>query len=212
MHPTHAPATRIALPIIALLVALCAATPAFAHKVVVFATVEGDTIRGEAYFRGGAPVERAKVTVLGPDRNLLGETTTDDEGRFTFPVRSRTSHTLIVDAGEGHGQEYTVTADELPDNLPEAPSTSEPATPGPTTTLEPKPDLAPAHVDKVTLEARIDAVDKQVAAFRRDLNQYKSERRLQDVLGGVGYILGIMGVVFYFLGVKRKENRSHTND
>jgi len=212
MHPTHAPATCFALSIIALLVALSAATPAFAHKVVVFATVDADTIQGEAYFRGGAPVQGAKVTVLGPDRSLLGETTTDDEGRFTFPVRSRMSHTLIVDAGEGHGQEYTVPSDELPDNLPEAPSTTEPAVPGPTTTLEPKPDLAPAHVDKETLEARIDAVYKQVAACRRDLDQYKNERRFQDVLGGVGYILGIMGLVFYFLGVRRKEKRPPTED
>ena len=29
--------------------------------------------------------------------------------------------------------------------------------------------------------------------------------RLQDIVGGVGYILGITGMLFYFLGIRRKE-------
>jgi nickel transport protein len=212
MHPTHAPTTRIALSIIALLVALSATTPALAHKVVVFATVDADTIQGEAYFRGGDPLRAAKVTVVGPDRNPLGETVTDEEGRFTFPVRSRMSHTLIVDAGEGHGQEYTIPVDELPGNLPNDPSASQPANPDPTTTRDLKPELAPAPVEKKSLGAQVDADGKQVAALRKDLDHYKNERRLQDVLGGVGYILGLMGLAFYFLGVRRKENRPPTED
>lgn len=221
MHATHTRPTYLALSIPALLVALGASQPALAHKVVVFATVDADTIHGEAYFRGGDPVRAAKVSVVGPDRNPLGETTTDDEGRFTFPAQSRVSHTLIVDAGEGHAGQYTVPADELPKNLPNAPPgpdrpdeapASEPAPPDPTTTPEREPEASPAPVDPRTLEARIDAVATQIAALRKDLDQYKNEVRLQDLLGGVGYILGIMGLVFYFLGVRRKEGRPPIGD
>ncbi|NQT17355.1 MAG: carboxypeptidase regulatory-like domain-containing protein [Planctomycetes bacterium] len=218
MHPTHTRPTYLALSIPALLVALGASQPALAHKVVVFATVDADTIRGEAYFRGGDPVRAAKVSVVGPDQNPLGETTTDDEGLFTFTARSRVSHTLIVDAGEGHGGQYTVPADELPKNLPSAPPgpneapAGEPAPPDAATTPEREPEAVPAPVDPKTLEARIDAVATQIAALRKDLDQYKNEVRLQDLLGGVGYILGIMGLVFYFLGVRRKESRPPIRD
>ena len=81
MHPTHARTSRLTLSIPALIVALSATTPAVAHKVVVFATVDAETIRGEAYFRGGDPVRSAEVTLVGPDRTPLGETTTDELAR-----------------------------------------------------------------------------------------------------------------------------------
>ena len=53
---------------------------------------------------------------------------------------------------------------------------------------------------------------RQLAGLRADLDRYKNELRLRDVLGGVGYILGIMGIVFYFLGVRRKEKRAAATD
>ena len=165
----------------AVLVGLGGTKPALAHKIDVFATVEGETIQGEAYYHGGDPARAAKVTVMGPDENVLGETTTDDEGRFTFPVRLRVNHTLIVDAGEGHGGEYTVPAGEFA---------------GEAARGTPRDD---------DLQVRIDALEKQVAALRKDLDRFSNELRLQDILGGLGYILGIMGLVFYFLGVRRKE-------
>jgi nickel transport protein len=213
MHPPHPQATRI-VSALALSVALGAAAPALAHKVVVFATVDGQTIRGEAYFRGGDPVRSATVSVVGPDRAPLGETTTDDEGKFTFPIRSHLAHTLIVDAGEGHAGEYTVSADELPGDLPDAPSVSGPAVPEPTIPAELALETATAstRIHEETLEAEVNALAGQVAALRKDLDQYKNQLRLQDLLGGVGYILGLMGLAFYFLGVRRREDRSPPKD
>ena len=101
-----------------LLVWLVLAGPAMAHKLTVFAAVQGTKISGEAYFRGGAPVRKATVAVLGPKGEKLGETTTDEEGKFTFVPRVRCDHRLVASAGEGHAAEFTVTADELPRGLP----------------------------------------------------------------------------------------------
>jgi len=194
----------------AALVGLGGTKPALAHKVVVFATVEGETLHGEAYFRGGDPVCAAKVTVVGPDENVLGETKTDEEGRFTFPVRLRTSHRLIVDAGEGHRGEYTVPAEEFAADLPAPDGAQSTAGEPPgslesSALLEPGDEAARGTPRDDALQVRMDALEKQVAALRKDLDRFKNALRLQDVLGGLGYILGMMGLVFYFLGVRRKE-------
>jgi len=107
-----------------LLVWLLLAGPAMAHKLTVFAAVQGTKVTGEVYFRGGAPVRNATVAVLDPAGEKLGETTTDEEGKFTFVPRVGCDHRLVVKAGEGHAAEFTVTADELPRGLPAAPGTS----------------------------------------------------------------------------------------
>ena len=211
---------RIKLLALALLGGVAYATPAAAHKVVVFATAQAKTIEGEAYFRGGTPVREAKVTVVGPDEQVLGEARTDEEGRFTFGVQVRCDHKLIVDVGEGHAAEYTVPADELPDDLPLPGGATNPPGEPPD---EAEPVAPPEHVEKAAaaapaedrgaarqkedLDAEIAAVGRQIAALRRDLDKYKSELRMQDILGGIGYILGVMGLVYYFLGVRRKEKR-----
>jgi len=207
---------------LAVLGGMACTTPALAHKVVVFASVRGKTIEGEVYFYGGAAATGASVTVVGPNDQVLAETTTDDEGEFTCPVRFRCDHKVIADVGEGHRAEYTVAADELPDDLPPPPDAGRPAdepsgeagAPTPVERHEEAPPeasrgapVAAPDQEQEHLKAEIEAVAKQVAALRRDLDKYHNELRLQDILGGLGYILGVMGLAFYFLGVRRKESK-----
>ena len=205
------------LPILALLGGMWCTTPALAHKLVVFATVEANTIQGEAYFRGGTPVREAKVTVVGPHGEVLGEITTDQEGKFTFDVRFRCDHKLIVNAGEGHSAEYTVSLDELPNGLPapdtpdESPNTKPAGVElvAPAESRAERPAIPPGEAAgsaplQQSLKADLETIDRQVAGLRKDLDKYKNQLRVQDILGGIGYILGIMGLVFYFLGVRKR--------
>ena len=216
---------------------------ALAHKMVVFATGVGKSIEGEVYFHGGEAAQNVKVTLVGPSEQVLGETTTDPEGKFCFPVRFCCDYRVIADAGAGHGAEYTVPAEELAADLPppgETDGTAIPADADANTTPAlapeqgairpvgdgaahaaetgdetPQPTSRPKPVAGSARERRggeIEAVARQVAALRSDLEKYKNEIRLRDVLGGIGYILGIMGTAFYFLGVRRKEKRSVTGD
>jgi hypothetical protein len=198
------------------------ARPALAHKFNVFAYVQGNSIVGEAYVRSGDPVQGVAVTALDPSGKELAATTTDHEGRFSLPLTARCDYRLVVDAGEGHVAEYTVRADELPAGMPDhaavpAPATG-PSSAGPTAAKPPaaepagtpqpetgEEDLSNLGPPDESLERQIDAVDRQVKALRRDLYEYRNQRQWQDVLGALGYILGIMGLAFYFLGVRRKE-------
>ncbi len=185
-------------------VGLFAGSGAQAHSISVFAYVEDGAIHGEVFARGGTPIAGATITALDPDGAKLGETTADAEGRFTLTPTRRCPWRLVADAGEGHRAEYTVPSDELPASLPgggEQPP--EPAVPE-----APQPAATPAAADGARKGPAFDALgglDKQVIALRRDIEQLRQELRFQDIVGGIGYILGLMGVSFYFLGVRRRE-------
>lgn len=191
-----------------------------AHKLHVYAEVEGTTIRGMAYFHGGTPAQEAKVEALGPDGRKLGETTTDAKGDFTLEAKHRCDVRLVVNAGGGHGGEFTVGADELPKSLPayggQGPPKEKIPSPEETPAAETKPaagpasapaETAPAAADEARLQKLIaEAVGDQVRPLERKLAEYQQKTRLSDVLGGIGYILGITGVLFYFLGARRKKS------
>ena len=112
---------RVLAPMFLTLLLVASASPAEAHRLKAFATVEGSTIMGSAYFPGMGVARGVDVQVLAPDGSLLAETATDDQGRFTVKVRQRVDHRIIVDSGDGHRAEYLVRADELPESLPGPP-------------------------------------------------------------------------------------------
>jgi len=200
-----------------LLCCVCCTTPASGHKLTIFATVQGNTVEGEVYFHDGTPARNAAVTVFDPGGEVLGKASTDQDGKFTFELRFRCDHKLIADAGLGHQAEYTVEADELPRDLPAGGSgdsvgEADPVSPathdhqhGHQHNHEHGPAKPP---DEENLTAEIQALAQQVNALRKDLDKWKGRLRLQDIVGGIGYILGIMGLVSYFLGARRKEKRA----
>ena len=196
------------------------AAPAMAHKIEIYAEVEGTTISGMVYFHGGSPAQGAKVEALAPDGRKLGETTTDAKGEFTLAAKYRCDHRLVVNAGGGHGGEGKVGADDLPKGLPpygaEEPAPAEPSSPkaGPTAETKPAAETTPAPAEVAPVspeEARLQrlieaAVREQLRPLQRKLAEYQEKIRLSDVLGGIGYILGITGMLFFFLGARRKKS------
>ena len=205
----------IAWPILAgFFVIACVAT-AEAHEVNVFASVDGRSIKGQAKMMGGSPIKSAPVTAFAPSGDVLAETVTDDSGNFTFPLEFRCDHRIEVDAGLGHLGHCTVEAAELPTDLPprglqseraapaSAQGKSEPAHSSEDAHSHPHSHAASSH-DHESPEDPLEAIDRQLQALRRDLDQYQARLRIQDIVGAVGYILGLMGLTYY-LAVKRKE-------
>ncbi len=191
---------------------LVIASPAAAHKVSVFAAVQGKAISGEAYFRDGAPVRGARVMVFDAAGAKIGETQTDAAGRFSFEPRRRCDHRFMVDGGDGHAAQYTVRADELPASLPDgggtsvATSESNPASPSIVPIADPPGKrIAEPSDSHQGLHGELEAIQAQIVQLRRELAAREDSARWRDVLGGIGYILGLMGLTFYFLGVSRKR-------
>lgn len=66
-------------------------------------------------------------------------------------------------------------------------------------------NAASASLDEEALTRKIEAaVAKRIRPLVREIGALKEEVRLHDILGGIGYIIGLAGVAFYFLGVRRR--------
>jgi nickel transport protein len=187
------------------------AVPAEAHKMNVFAHADGRSISGEVYVRGGAPIKAARVTAFDPAGKILAETITDDAGEFTFELKFRCDHRIVVDTGDGHSAEYTVGMDELPADLPPQGPILDHVLPvsSPSTPKSSPDSVNPATRSSArdeSLHDRIAAIDRQLKELRKDLDKYQSQLRIQDIVGAIGYILGLMGLAYY-LGASRKDKR-----
>ncbi len=114
------PPTTAALAVLLLsaLLALGGTAPASAHRVTVFAWVEGGVVRTQSQFSRTSKVHNGSIEVFDAasgERLLTG--TTDDQGEFSFPVpeaaRERGSDLRVaLKAGEGHAGEWIVPASE----------------------------------------------------------------------------------------------------
>lgn len=86
-----------------------------AHKVNIFATVEAGSITGEGYFGGGNKAQNTLVEVRDALGGLVGSTRTDGGGSFRLPVPlgARLPLRVVLKAGDGHQNDYPVTAADL---------------------------------------------------------------------------------------------------
>lgn len=171
--------------------------PAFAHKLKVFASAEGTKITGYAYFPGGGRASDLPVVIRGPGGQTLGKTRTDEEGRFEFQATRRCDHLIFVKTGTGHAASFTVSSGELSRDLPEV---GERATQE-TETFQQIAEV-PSHAKegKNTRAVVERAVNRQIRPLREELDAYHSRARLHEVIGGIGYIVGITGLIFFLRG------------
>lgn len=184
---------------------------ALAHKVNVFAWVEGDMIHTQSKFYGGKKVQNGAVQVLDDLGNLLLEGRTDDQGEFSFKTPVKTGMRIVVSAGMGHQGEWRLSPDDFSGSpAPESggatlssrnrPLAAEegaaaPQRSGPGAT----PDEIGAAVEK--------ALDKKLAPVLRAVSKLEErETSLRDILGGIGYIIGLVGVAAYVAGRRKKDH------
>lgn len=199
--------------VVLLLAALLAPAPAAAHRLKVFATAVAADIEGSVYFVGGGPAANVPVRIEAPPGTPAATLITNADGRFTLTARVRAEHLLIADAGDGHAARFTIAAAALPATLPAAtpPAASDRATDPPT---DPPPAPLAAAATATTAgaaaagaeagaaaqpirDAVAEAVASQLAPLRADFDAYRAEIRLRDILGGIGWILGLAGVALW---------------
>lgn len=185
------------------LLAVLISQPAAAHKVITSTYVIGDTIEGEVGFSSGDMAVDTPVMVVTPDGRRLGETKTDGDGFFTFKPREAVDHVFRADMGAGHVAEAVIKAAELPAGLgagPSAPASmvSEAASVTDAAVLDETAALTPG-----VREVIAQAVRDEVRPLRRELVAYREQNDLQGILGGIGYIVGLFGVVFYLMARQR---------
>jgi len=97
-------ATRLFVTLV--LVGLLFPSSVLAHRVNIFAYIDGGMVYVESYFPDGSPVVAGKIQVRDSAGKLLLKAVTDSEGLFDFPVPKRDDLTLFLDAGMGHRNSF----------------------------------------------------------------------------------------------------------
>lgn len=179
------------------------AGPVSAHKFIVIAWVEGDTVYVESGFGDGSLAKNAKVLVYDDQKNMLLEGRTNDQGEFSFKVPKKIAMKVIVDAAMGHQGESLIPIEDIEAVATETTDTA---------TFQkavPEPDRDPQNQGQPVVVTGLTAKDIQVAVEKALDNKLrpvikklaKSEDHgpsVNDIFGGIGYILGLAGVGAYF--------------
>jgi nickel transport protein len=181
---------------------LCAS----AHKVKCFAAVEGRRISGYAWMDGGGRPENAAYKVVSPGGDVLYRGTTNEKGEFSFVPTNRCDHIIIVNAGAGHMAKFRIESQRImPADRAEADSERAESVSGPVeTSAAPESPGRNAGAGRMQKMVR-DAVSKEIVPLRKELAEFKDRRRVQDIVAGLGYIAGLAGLAFFFLGARRKD-------
>ena len=200
---------------------LATSTSALAHRVNIFAWTEGNEIVAECGFNGGNKVKQGQVVVFDAATGAkLLEGRTDDFGVYRFPVSAEgKAHgvRIVIKAGEGHQNEWTVEAAELATIQPgtgAAPAASSApasapavaAAPAAQAPASPKTDKAPAqqaaNISASELQNIVNtALDAKLGPIRKELAEMRVARPgFSEIFGGIGWLVGLAGIALYFKG------------
>ena len=179
---------------------------AWAHRLNVFAFVDGGEIQVESYFSRGNPARQGKVEVTDAATNVALVTgVTNEDGIFRSPkpdgVRDRGHDLLVrVNAGEGHEGEWRIPAAELGQPSVDAVGVvrqlqGEAAVPPPAAQTGQAVSLAPQELEQIITAA----LEQKLAPIRQMLaDQYNAGPSLRDIIGGLGWLIGLAGMAAYF--------------
>ena len=93
-----------------LIVLLGALTGASAHKLSVFAWVEGDLVKVEGKLHSGKRPKQGTLRVYDGENRLLLEKTIQPNGTAAFPLKNwETGLKVVIDIGEGHQSYWILT-------------------------------------------------------------------------------------------------------
>ena len=114
MRTIAPPGIRVLLAWLAGLTVMCAPwTDAHAHRVNVFAWVQGDTVYVEAKYPDGTTVHEGLIRVLDASGAELLTGRTNAAGEFSFKIPKQDDLTVVLDAGMGHHADWPLSRQDL---------------------------------------------------------------------------------------------------
>lgn len=181
---------------VAILVVLPGTAPALAHKLKVFATAIGAGVEGRVYFVGGGAALDVPVALTDSTGTVTATARTQSpDGSFVLTLPYRDDFTLTADAQDGHVAAFSLRSNRLSDTLPSAPhaivADAQSAAQAP----------APPEASRGSnIDAIEQAVARQIAPLADQVDTMQATIGVRDVVGGIGYILGIFGLWALFAG------------
>jgi nickel transport protein len=188
------------LMVIFLLLFLSLPTLASAHKVNVFAWVEGDRIFTESYFPDGLKAAHSHIEVFDEHGNKLLTGKTDSQGMFSFRLPQKEDLKIVLRTPGGHRAEFNLEIEEKPtgEDRPES---------GHTERLPPLVGIPCITEEEIRAVVEKVLDEKLRPVQKRLLEHQKRGPGITEVLGGIGYIIGLMGVAVYFSHRKKAQSK-----
>jgi nickel transport protein len=186
---------------VTVLYSITALSAAHAHKVTIFAWAEGDRVFTESKFSGGKMVKAGKVEVFDNSGALLLAGRTDEKGAFDFKAPSITDLKIVLTAGMGHQNSWLLSAAELSEGEPTPLTTHAPSS-EPAVLETGEETVSPAAGTGVTAREIEAIVSRQLEQKIKPLTRMLAASRekgptMSEIVGGIGYIIGLVGLGAY---------------
>jgi nickel transport protein len=189
--------------------------PALAHKVTIFAWVEGDHIHTQSKFSDGKRIRGGDVVVFDLKGTHLLKGVTDENGMFSFKIPQMTELKIVLETSMGHAAVWTIPAKELPgsdigSSISSIVKKNTVGTDAGSKHIKEDgkvAELATVKLEREEIQEIIDtSLDRKLAPIIDMMAKtYDQGPRLTEIAGGIGYIFGLVGLALYFLNRRRKE-------
>ncbi len=178
--------------------------PAMAHKVNMFAYVEGGQIFLEGYFADGKKALNSEVKLFDAQDKLLWQGRTNAQGEATIPLPAADGDLRItLNASMGHKAEYILTADEI---RGEEDGSAVAATSAVSENEATSSEAAPAIDNRQLKRIVRREVGEAIKPLVRGLSELKERRGISDIVGGIGIIAGLLGAWFFVQARKLQQS------
>lgn len=158
------------LKILTALFVLLSSQSLWAHSLYLFAQYDGKEISGKAYYSDLSPAAETYVAVYQQDKtNIVTEGQTDKQGEFHFPLQGEGIYRVEIEAMEGH-KAVAYAANVIPQAANVIPQAANATS-----------SLASNASDELML-------------VRADIAKLQDKIYFRDILGGIGYIVGFLGL------------------
>ncbi|MBR5705323.1 MAG: hypothetical protein IKX21_05075 [Deltaproteobacteria bacterium] len=196
------------------LMVLMTVSPVLAHRVHLYAFVEGGEIVADCRFSKKSPAQNARVEVLDAASGKLlvsGESDARGAAQLSIPpeLAAHPADVLVVlNAGEGHRAEWRIDAVDLRRGLAGTPSAiSSPVRPEPSEAAKQGAGMAV----QVSGTSRCISPEELEARLREERARFEAERNaegpgLTEIVGGIGWIAGIFSALFALNNRRRKRS------
>lgn len=199
----------VSIIIIPILIMLCGL--AQAHRVNLFARYDGEMIKTEGYFSSGKKAVNSTIMVFDSEGKEVFHGTTDKKGEFCFQPTRDGDYRLVLEAGMGHRAEALVSVKDMKSSTGASEIEKSDLQTGESTEQREGSNAA-EDVNKKILALNSkefeQILDRKLNPIREEifrLAQQHDRVHFRDVIAGLGYVAGLMGLAIYLAQRKRKK-------
>jgi nickel transport protein len=144
---------------------------AAAHGLELYVTQsDASSMSGRVTYDDDVPLAGTEVKVLSESGDTLTTVRTATNGNFTIPLFEETV-TIEVSTPDGHRITEQIEYEDLDGSVAERQNSS-----------------ASQEIDLAFLSQKITGLEERI-------HEYENRIRFRDILGGIGYIVGVMGLI-----------------